>query len=153
MVNTIIIGIGIGILIGLSVRFIYDLGKSYYFKWKEPKIKIISHQSGDEIEWKTIFKGTYKNLGGKNIYIIHLPLEKDGDNDDISLKHYNQNMPRKKDGTWECSATVGYPDGETDINRDFEIYAVITESAEPIKSEIKGLPNPVTFHKIIVTRK
>ena len=59
MDNTTFIAIGVGIFIGLSVKFIYDLGKSYYFKSKEPKIKITSHQSGDGIEWKTIFiRGT-----------------------------------------------------------------------------------------------
>lgn len=151
--DNVIIAILVGIFIGLTVRFIYDLGKSFYLKSKEPEIKITSHQFGDKIEWKTIFKGTYKNLKGKNIYVIHLPLKKAGDNDDISLKYYNQNMPRKNNGKWECSATVGYPEGETDINRQFEIYTVITEETEPTNSEIKGLPKHNACHKITVTRK
>lgn len=121
-----------------------------YSQWKKPKIKIIFPESGNKIKWGTVFKGSYKNLNGKNIFLIHLPLKKDGDDINLTLPFYNQNIPTKNNGLWECSATIGLE--YEDINREFEVYAIITKKTPPIKEELPGLPEHDACYKITVKR-
>jgi len=174
----IIFWIGIGILTGVIVHVITKWDYSLiiavviiglcivvgYSVLTEPAIKITFPVSEEKIDWEIQFEGTYTNLKEKNLYLIHLPLKKDGDAKNLSLPYYNQDIPKKTRnnngifgkildrGTWECSATVGLPDN-SDENRNFEITAIITGKILEIKKPLPGIPEHDAIYKIMVTRK